>query len=522
MSLTRFPSTILLSLVLLAACGESPQPNDDAGPVNPPDAGPRDAGPPLACSETRRVDGVLGETVTVMFDTRMTETRPRDLGLTCGNTDPELRWAPQEVVELRVPGTGRFAVDLDTVFDGDTDADFNTVLQVRTTCETAPTATWPPTCFDDVSLEEFRSRGSFMANGGDTVFIIVTGYSEPPAAQGTVDEGRVRLDITVRENTAPTVTSGSFALALDDVELIASGHDPDADAYGVLLNFYGPGGQLLDIYGDGQATLDGDAFPVLFKEEPNTADYEGHATVPAITNLAPFLRAVGARRASFRVFDRAFEASEPLMVDIVEGTFVGIGEACGGTNVCRKELTCTAGICAATGEVAAACENARVIEVQPNGQPVDVTGTTGAGVGSFAPKDTACGGVNATIGAEAIYAVTIPEGVTADLLITTNLPATGDTDTVLYVRSECADSGTELDCEDNRARGDLQSDNEVYAAGPGTYYIFVERWGGLAMGTIPHALRVTLRPVLESGATCDPSGTLNRCRLGACTDGICP
>jgi Ca2+-binding RTX toxin-like protein len=224
MSFTRVSSALFLSL-LLAACDGTPPISDAGVDAGLPDSGPPDAGPPLACTETMTVDGVLGDTVSVMFDTAMTETRPRDLGLTCGNAEAELRWAPEEVVELHVPGTGPVAVDLDTVSSGETDADFNTVLQVRTQCEHVPQGIFPPTCFDDFSQTDFRSRGSFMATGGQTYFIIVTGFSHPPADQGTVDRGHVRLDITVHDNAPPTITSGSLILAGNDTLVGAGGSD---------------------------------------------------------------------------------------------------------------------------------------------------------------------------------------------------------------------------------------------------------------------------------------------------------
>jgi hypothetical protein len=530
MSVTRSSTSLFALVIVLAACdGPPPVIDPDAGPPDAgTDAGPPDGGPPLTCTETMAVDGVLDDTVTVMLDTTMTETRPRDLGLGCGNVDGELRWAPQEVIELHVPGTGEVQVELDTVFEGDTDAEFNTVLQVRETCETVPSGTFPPTCFDDVSPEEFRTRGGFIATGGDTLFIIVTGYSEPPAEQGTVDSGRVRLDITVSASSAPTLTAGTLLLALDDTLISATGTDSGADARGVALNFYGPGGALLDIYGDGEATEDGDVFLVFFDPEPDTADFTGNAIVRgADVNLAGYLRAVAVGgQARFRVFDAVYAMSDPLMVPIMEAMPVGEGEACGGDRVCRPEMSCVADVCAATGAVATACGGAIALDVPLDGtMPLIQMGTTGAGLGNFAPATTCVPDPQGAIGAETIYAVTIPADTTADLIATTNLTGTGTTDTIVYVRSACPDSGTVLACNDDRAGGDVQSDIYAPSLTAGTYFIFVERYGGLMSGTIPHALSVTLRPVLAPGAACDPANMANRCATGTCpagTDSVCP
>lgn len=523
MSVIRFFSVLLLAAAV-AACDGDPPGDPDAGHADGSQPDPGDAGPPLACSHKHRLDAVFDGTVSIMLDTRMTETRPRDLGLYCGNVEAELRWAPQEVVELHIPGSGEVEVTLDTVFD-ETEWEFNTVLQVRRTCERVPEGFFPPTCFDDVDEAELRSRGSFIANGGEVVYVIVTGFSEPPAVQDTVDTGRVRLDVSVKAATRPTLTDASFYLARDDVLIRASGHDPGADVRGVALNFY-VGNVLLDIYGDGEATENGSVFLVPFDPAPNTTDYESEVMVRGRdVNLAAYLAAVGATHARFRIFDSAYAMSEPRMVPIEEATMVGEGEACGGETLCRREMSCIDGICEATGVWATACANAIPLDVPADGSTaVEHAGRTGAGFGNFEPSVECVGHPQAAIGAETIYRVDIPEGVTADLLATTDLPGTGNTDTILYLRSSCPDSGieAELACNDDRASNNPKSAIEVEGLTEGSYYLFVERWGGLASGTIPHALSVRLRPVLESGEACDPSGVMNRCAAGPCDEGTCP
>ncbi|MCZ7683084.1 MAG: hypothetical protein M5U28_31450 [Sandaracinaceae bacterium] len=287
-------------------------------------------------------------------------------------------------------------------------------------------------------------------------------------------------------------------------------------------NFYDASG-LLDIYGDGEATEDGDVYVVFFAPAPTTADYAGEAVVPAtVANVAAYLRAVDATHATYRVFDSAWAMSAPLRVDIEEATLVGFGEACDGTHVCRPEMTCASGTCAVQGPPAVACSGAIDLGAAADGVPVTRTGTTGAGYGVFAPSTACVADPNGGIGAETIYTVTVPAGVTADLILTTDLPETGSTDTILYVRSTCGDSGTELGCNDDRARSDVQSDVTLMDLTEGTYYVFVERYGGLASGTIGHALRATLRPVLGSGEPCDDTGATNRCASGACSAGTCP
>ncbi|MDQ3031402.1 MAG: hypothetical protein M3Y87_03225 [Myxococcota bacterium] len=498
----------------LVGCGEPP-PIDPTPDASQDDAGV-DAGPPLTCTSTMTLEARMGETVSAMFDTTMTETRPRDLGLTCGNPAAELRWAPQEVVELLVPGSGPVAVAFDTAVSG-TDEGFNTVIQVRRTCEAVPEGIFPPTCFDDVSRSEYRARGVVQAMGGDTLFFVVTGYTDPPAMTGTVDRGRVQVDFTVGANTAPTASSGYLRLANADVLVGATGMDAERNAAGVAMNFLGPDGALLDIYGDGEATMDGDVFWVFFDPPPTTADFTGRTTVLATqVNLGGYLRAVNASAALFRVFDTAWASSAPLEVAIEEATLVGLGEACDVENVCRLPMTCSATTmtCEVTGAARAVCESGTVVTIEA---PTDVAtstmlaGNTGAGMGQY---EASCAAGMPTIGAERVYIVPVPEG-TFDLQVTTDLPGTGMVDTIVYVRTLCPDSGTELACNDDLAAANLQSAVEVRDLEAGVVYVIVERKGGLASGTIPHEIRFTLRPVRASGETCDVAGVTSRCAAGS-------
>ncbi|WP_169791340.1 hypothetical protein [Sandaracinus amylolyticus] len=456
------------------------------------------------------------------FDTAMTEERPRDLGLSCGNTAAELRWAPQEVVELRVPGSGLVAIQLDTL--AGTSDTFNTVLQVRRTCEDVPQGIFPPTCFDDVDPIEFRSRGAFTAMGGEVVYVIVTGYSSPPAEQGTVDRGVVQLEITARADTAPTLTAGFVRLANADVLIGATGEDVDGDAVGVAMNFLGPSGELLDIYGDGAATMDGDVFPVFFDERPTTDAYDGRARVLGNeVTLAAFMRSAMVSRVVLRAFDAAFATSAPLEVEVEEAVLVGLGEACDDERVCRLPMTCGGdGTCTVTGAAAAVCTNATAIAIEApttTATTATVTGTTGAGYGHY---EQGCAVGTGSQGAERAYSVVVPEG-TFDLIATTDLAGTGSTDTILALRSVCPDSGSELACNDDIAMSNVQSALEERDLAGGTYFLMVEMFGGIGSGTAPHALQVTLRPVLDAGATCDPAGVQNRCATGACpAAGVCP
>ncbi len=535
--------TVLSCVLLVAgasACSNSTSPLDagpadagaaDTGPdagapdVGQADAGEVDAGPPYACEQTMRVDGVLDDSVSVMVDTTMTELRPRDLGPTCGNPSAEIRWARQQALEFHVPGSGQMAVSFDTDF-AETDSDFNTVVQVREACERVPTGGFPPTCFDDIGPTNFRSRGSFAANGGDVVYIIVTGYSSPPAGQMTRDEGRVRIDLRTEANAAPTISAGSFNLALDDTYIRATGADPDQNAVGVALSFYASG-ELLDIYGDGVAD-EADVYSVAFDSAPSTVDFTDATAIvrAADVGLAAYLRSAMATDVQMRIYDAGWALSAPLEVPIAEATLAGLGEMCDGISaVCNPAFDCISGICTADAASIAACDAAIPLTlpaITTQTVAVGYTGTTGAGMGSFAPQAGCVQNAQGTEGSEAIYSVEVPASTQVDLLVTTKQPGTADTDTILYLRAACVDPAEELACNDDRAPQDLQSDIEARDLGPGTYFVFVEAYGGVAMGTAPHELLITARPVLSTGAACDNAELLNRCAGGPCAAGVCP
>jgi len=520
---------LISSLALgLIACDDATPPGDGDGGL---DASVEvDAGAVYTCEgEMEQVTGVIDDTVNVTVDTSMVAETPRDLGLGCGNDEAELRWAPQSVIEFTTPGdpSRTYAVEFTTNTPG-TATDFNTVVQVRDSCAQVPSPPFPPRCFDDVAAGEFRSTGAVTVPGGTVLYFLVTGYSDPPAEQETVDQGVAEVAFTVRGGEPPEVTGGFLRLALDDVRIELTGTDPDANVRGVAMNFYGPEG-LLDIYGDGEATEDGDIFVVRFDEPPATGfDWTGGAWVRSDeVNLGPYLRAVSATAVQFRVFDAAWGISDPLMVPIDEATLVGLGETCDDESFCRPELACSTGSCIPSSQIARVCDGAAelVVPATPNmGATVTMMGSTGEGPGVVAVDAMCSPNPNAGIGQETAYKVDVAID-RFDMQITTDLPGSGTTDTILYVRSACPDSGTTLACNDDvdAAAMNFQSEIELTDLAAGTYYVFVEQWGGsgTGMGSPPHEIGVTLTPVVPSGEVCDEATT--RCASGmACTAGMCP
>jgi hypothetical protein len=95
-----------------------------------------------------------------------------------------------------------------------------------------------------------------------------------------------------------------------------------------------------------------------------------------------------------------------------------------------------------------------------------------------------CGGN----GPEVVYRLELAE--LADVTITTDLPGT-EGDTVLYVRSECGNADSELDCDDDAGvTRSLASVLELTALAAGRYYVFVDSY---STGE-PFEVRATITP----------------------------
>ncbi|MFN7696514.1 MAG: hypothetical protein ACK5U8_01335 [Deltaproteobacteria bacterium] len=510
---------------MASACGSTPTPpidaqfpdaaRPDAAIVHPVD----DRGDP--CEAPRRIMGALGTPSRVMLDTTMVDTRPRDLGLVCGNVTAR-QWARQEVLEYVVPGTGPVGVRVSTANMG-TDVRFNTVLQIRRACSTVPTELF--TCFDDVSGTDPRTEGGFTAMGGDTVFIYVTGYSEPEAVTMQRDEGAVEVTIEAGPNTAPTLAAARYLEAGSNVLITASGTDAESNFAGLSVFFYNdagrinlagaPNGLVLPVP-DGGATMDWTAALRVAGSDVPLVDFCARMDI-ACTGVG------------IVAFDEYYAASAERRISIDGATIVGLGEACSTERLCGAGLVCNATtmVCDPSPEALAACMDATVLTipaVTDAAQSASSTFTLPASAGTFtAPSGcaTAMGG-DPTAGAERVFRVDVPAG-TYDLTFETDRPGTGATDTVLYVRGDCSDPGDDLGCMDDIDTAGMMygSSVTVMDATEGDYFAFVETFGGRG-GMVE--LQATLRPVLATGAACDPAGVRNRCAMGACAAAtmVCP
>lgn len=507
---------IVAMAAVASACGPAP-----AAPIDAqlPDAAVPDAvivhpvdERPDPCTTPTRVMGAMGTPSRVMLDTTMTESRPRDLGLACGNVGARL-WARQEVIEYVVPGSGPVGVRVSTVNMG-TPMRFNTLLQIRRDCETVPTELF--TCFDDASGTDPRTDGGFQAMGGDTVFIYVTGYSEPDAIAMQDDEGAVEVTIEAGANTAPTLAAARYLEADTDVVLTASGSDAESNVRGVSVFFYNAAGRI-DL-ADAPNGIEIPAADAAGMMDWSTRSVISGDDLPLVAFCDR--EDIACTGIGIVAFDDYFATSAERRIDIDAANLVGLGDTCDTENVCGRGLVCNATMaCEPTPAAMAACTGAIAITipaVMGTAQSGSATTTVPMGsTGTFsAPSGCAMAASDPTAGPERLFRVSVPAG-TFDLTFATDRPGTGGTDTVLYVRRECGDPTDNLGCQDDIDTAGMEYGSRVTVmnATEGDYFAFVDTYGG---GGGPVEIQATLRPVLASGATCDPAGVQNRCMTGSC------
>lgn len=508
--------TLFFCCVALLGCGDDSSPVDagtdtdtiDGGVDGGTDTGP----PPTAVCDTDELEtlvGVMGETQSVTVDTSAVTTRPLDLGTACGNAEAA-RPAPSIAIQYTVPGTGGVAVEVSTVNDG-TDAMFNTLIQLRTgACTMIPSneEIFPFTCFDNsAGGTDARSEGVITVEGGSTLFIIVSGYADSPG--GFDSEGTAQVDITARPNTAPTITMGDGLHFGADSLLRASGTDPDGDVVSLFTVFLDAGGDLVDVNGNGAAD---DLFLFDFDEDlEGMTDWSGSALVRGIDIADEATSAV------IQAYDSGGAISPMITIDFAPGTIAGVGEACAEADtLCTSPLECEADVCVVPPEIQTLCDGATELTFAEN--TASVTGAITSGDGSLT------GSCTATPGKEVLYQVSIPADGTYDVLASTDVAASAETDTVLYARSSCVEDRSELTCNDDIEPPDnLRSEIELMdLEADSVVFLAVEQYNGVESGTAPFGLDVRLRPVLPMGADCDMAGVMNRCAGAACAAGVCP
>ena len=494
------PATLLPVLILLG-CDPMPDVPDGGGPMHRALPG---------CVNPDVVEGRLGM-VSVPIDTRNGE--PGLVPLSCTTSGSP---APQWVLAYSVPGTDTVSIEVSTVNTG-TDVNFDTVIAVRRSCLPRTVDELAESCFDD-GVREGRSRGSFIAEGGELLYFFVTGFGT--MYMDRADEGLAQLDITASALTPPTLSSASVLVTGDSVRVEVMGGDEGRDATGVYVTFHGPAGDLLDLNADGVF----DGADVL------TGDFDrpvlGTTTFSETATLATSTTG-GASFARVRIIDRPGVLSERVLtVPARPGSIVSLGETCDATHICGLELACdSVMMCAPAPDRVAACTAAPVLMLAA---PTDGRATTTtvqdvltAGAGLFTAQCS-----NFSGGREDLYLVRVPFGRFDVILTTDSEGSSGETlldpDTLLYVRRTCADatavSALEDECNDDIAASTNQrSTVTVLDVGGVDFTVFVEMYNGAPEGPgVRYELATTLRPVLTSGASCDPAGVLNRCADAEC------
>ncbi|MBW2460979.1 MAG: hypothetical protein JRH11_04990 [Deltaproteobacteria bacterium] len=518
MRISRLP--LFLALLPLGAnliaCGDDTTPPTDSGMA---DTGMEDATvedtsrpPPLpdVCVSPIAVTGEIG-TSTVSGDTSMVEARPRDLGGDCGNTSAA-RFAPQEVIAYTVPGTGELGVAF-TLDTAGTDENFAAVVQVRGACDEIPGA---GTCYGaEENQPGIPARGGVLANGGDVIYFIVTGWAE--AMTPATGSGAWQMDITAGPNEAPTLVSGQLSNVGGSLEVALSTMD-DTGVETYRMELQGADGMGIDVNEDGMVN-EGDWVIGGFREESQPA-FVGTGRWTDMFAVLP--GTVTVTQAEVAVRDVFNAESVPMTLTI--GDAPSVGAACDATTYCALELTCVSDVCAASTESTTVCATATALTIT---EPTDTTtsttvsGTIPAGTGALTP------GCTNAVGPEVIYTLTVPAAGTGtyDVIADTNLTGTGETDTAIYLRSTCEDPTTELACNDDidLDGGTYSSRFELLDAPAGDHAIVVEQWFPVATTTPgDFQMEVSLRPVLATGAACDNAGADNRCAAGACAASVCP
>ncbi len=520
--------TVLVSSVaassIAVGCGGGDAPADaaigDDAFRGPEDGGPAADAPTSGlgtCASPRRVTLAIGESMTISGNTAGGAAGGLALGAACTNPDISER-PPQEVVAVEVPGSGEVGIAFNLTTG--TAATFDTIVEVRTACETTPTSV--ESCFDDVAEDEVRSAGAFTATGGTTVYLVVSGY--PGGEGGTISAGSYTMQLEAEPNASPTLTAATARRVDDDrLEVTATGMDADTNAVGVGFQLLAGDGTPLAL----DAAVADDLGPYFypFDLEVTTASFAMQlATAPGSADFDGIGAATTLRLFTYDAYG-ARSATRDVVIDMV--TEVGFGGTCTATSLCRAPNVCDSGTCVASAETLALCSAATSVTLTaPAGSEPSVStqrASLAAGVGLA--SGTGCEYTADAM--EAVFAVTVPAG-TFDLIAATNLAANpADLDTVVYVRSTCANETTELVCDDDYAGapdGDYRSYGLVENVAAGTHFVFVDGYAPFD-ATTSVSVELRLRPVLATGAMCDPMGVANRCAGGACPasgTAVCP
>ncbi|MCC7542909.1 MAG: hypothetical protein IT379_42225 [Deltaproteobacteria bacterium] len=428
----------------------------------------------------------------------------------CWGADAALSGARQAVLAYTAPGVGqtRTRIDVEAVTGMDA------VLAIRRGGCSAPTEA---RCYD------LGQTGSITipTMGGETLHVLVTGRATD--TPGTVDSGEVRVTFLPEPASAPRLDSAYVEVFQGRMFAELTGQDADGDVMGALFRWMDASGDVIAL---DALTADERDLVTFDADERGSTSFETTATALDYTAL----ETADVRAAEIVLLDELGNESAPERVEVVRPMEVHYQDSCDSPGEvppfrrCARQLVCREGTCQAPTEIEAACAAATPVEI-----PTPTTETTAVrDEGELVPGAGVIHGLGAcerAPGLERMYRVVVPEG-RFDLIARTDVNGRGEgymEDDLIYFRRDCLDPGSqpaEGGCIDSGPRSRL----ELLDAEPGTYTVFVEDFDGVDAGDVyPYVLELALRPVLASGAACDPEGLRNRCAGGPCSAGeTCP
>ncbi len=166
------------------------------------------------------------------------------------------------------------------------------------------------------------------------------------------------------------------------------------------------------------------------------------------------------------------------------------GEACdpvGFADMCGEGETCplAAPTCQDAADAATALCGAAIPELVAGAvTPVFATPPATFYGGIFV---STCGGG----GPEQVFRLVV--GARSSIELNTDLAGSEEADSSIHVRSDCADDGSEIACNEDidEVGGNYRSQLTIDAAEPGTYYVFADNYGS----ALPYNILATVTPL---------------------------
>ena len=330
---------------------------------------------------------------------------------------------------------------------------------------------------DDDFEEVFRSRVVSELAAGD-YYVVVSSFSDEHS-------GSFTLAATEFDAAVPTLADAqAYASAGGETYAVqVSGTDADEDAQALLFALLDGDGEDMDINGDGQ--------PDQYRQEFDDVDWTG-ANFDAQVWIPVGDAIPGVEALRVQVEDSEGLISESVVAQLLPPEEVGEGERCDTAatfSVCGGGASCVAddgghfGECTLLGDACPAGWAVVALDGLLAGDSLRYEGDTS---GSDLAQRASCGGGTATV----VHHFTMPQA--GSLLVSTGETPEG-ADTLLSVRSRCADVGSELACNDDEVGllaealvEDLVRGQEVFILVDG-YTGAAEGWSG------PYVLTLTVQ-----------------------------